>query len=156
MLARQWEGFTSRPISCKDWLLPLTSDHHGGSAVQGPTLQSRTSLGGLWCLLSLPLECITCRGGWVVLCHDLKLSTGYAGSGASWEIQAKVSHCLCSAWGPPGMSYKAIFQWLLLTLGLDVPRQGQAMNQGWLLLVPGHLARGMGLAVAPCCLFERF
>ena len=24
--------------------------------------------------------------------------------------------------GPPGMSYKAIFRWLLLVLGLEVPR----------------------------------
>ena len=42
--------------------------------------------------------------------------------------------------GPPNMSYKVIFRWLLFVLGLVVPRRGQAVNQGQLLLVPdlGH------------------
>ena len=39
--------------------------------------------------------------------------------------------------GPPNMSYKVIFRWLLFVLGLVVPRRGQAVNQGQLLLVPG-------------------
>ena len=30
--------------------------------------------------------------------------------------------------GPPGINYKAIYRWLLLVLGLDVPKQGQAVN----------------------------
>ena len=54
----------------------------------------------LWCPLSLSLECFTCGGVLVaVLCHGLKLSTGCAGSGASQEVQAKISQCLCSAQG---------------------------------------------------------
>ena len=35
-------------------------------------------------------------------------------------------------------------------LGLETPRQSQAVNLGWLLLVPG-----LGLTEASCCLFER-
>ena len=88
---------------------------------------------GLWCPLSLPLECVACGGGWVVLRHDLKLSTECAGSGASWEVQAKVIHHLCSACGHPALSYNTIYRWLLPVLGLEMPRQGQC----WLLLVPG-------------------
>ena len=41
LLARQWEGFNPRLTGgCKDWL--ASTNHHGGSAVQGPTPQSRT------------------------------------------------------------------------------------------------------------------
>ena len=42
--------------------------------------------------------------------------------------------------------YKLICIWLLLILGLEVPRQGQAVNQGWLLLVlgPGPLRERYG------------
>ena len=36
-------------------------------------------------------------------------------------------------------SYKAICRWLLLVLGLEVPRQGQAVNQGQLMLVLGKV-----------------
>ena len=39
--------------------------------------------------------------------------------------------------GPPSMNYKVICRWLLLVLGLEVPRQDQAVNQEQLLLVPG-------------------
>ena len=35
------------------------------------------------------------------------------------------------------MTYKVICRWLLLVLGLEIPKLGQAMNQGQLLLVPG-------------------
>ena len=35
-------------------------------------------------------------------------------------------------------------------LGLEIPRQSQAVNLGWLLLV-----LGLGLTEASCCLFER-
>ena len=43
----------------------VTTDHCGGSAVQGSTPQSRTYLTGVWCQLSLPLECVTCgMAGW--------------------------------------------------------------------------------------------
>ena len=52
----------------------------------------------------------------------LKLSTWCSGSGASREVQAKVSHhlfCLRS----PGMSYKLTCRWLLLVLGLEARSQ---------------------------------
>ena len=38
--------------------------------------------------------------------------------------------------GLPSISYKVICGWLLRVLGMEVPRQGQAMNQGQLLLLP--------------------
>ena len=38
---------------------------------------------------------------------------------------------------PPDICYKAICRWLLVALGLEVPRRSQAVNLGWLLLVPG-------------------
>ena len=42
-------------------------------------------------------------------------------------------------------------------LGLVLPKQGQPVNQVWLLLMLawGHLVRDMGLIEASCCLFER-
>ena len=61
--------------------------------------------------------------------------------------------------GPPGMSYKAIFRWLLLVLGLEVPRRGQAANQGCWLLVQGPRPEAQGKrehAKSRCCLSERF
>ncbi|KAK1338694.1 hypothetical protein QTO34_019351 [Cnephaeus nilssonii] len=42
-----------------------------------------------WCQLSPPLERFTCGGGWVMLRYGLKPSTGFAGSGAFWEVLAK-------------------------------------------------------------------
>ena len=55
------------------------------------------------------------------------------------------------------MSCKVMCRWLLLVLGLEVPRRGQAVNQGQLLLVLGlgHLARGEGLLKIRCGLFEK-
>ena len=35
-------------------------------------------------------------------------------------------------------------------LGLEIPRQSQAVNLGWLLLV-----LGLGLTEASCCMFDR-
>ena len=53
---------------------------------------------------------------------------------------------LMSCLGPPSRSYKVICRWLILVLGLEVPRRVQAANQGWLLLVLvlSHLVRDMG------------
>ena len=45
--------------------------------MQGPTPQSRAYFTRLQCLLSLPLECVACGGGWVVvLQRGLWLFTG--------------------------------------------------------------------------------
>ena len=55
------------------------------------------ALAGLWCLPSLLFECVVCGGVWVVLWWGLKLATGYIGSEASWNVQEKVSCCLCLA-----------------------------------------------------------
>ena len=42
----------------------------------------------------------------------------------------------CVLSGSYRVSYKVIYRWLLLVLGLEVPRRGQEVNQSWLLLVP--------------------
>ena len=60
--------------------------------------------------------------------------------------------------GPLDISYKAICRWLLLVLGLEVPRRDQTVNPSQMLLVlgVGPLARGTGYMEARCYLFERF
>ena len=64
-------------------------------------------------------------------------------------MQAKVSHpCVLS--GATQISYKDICSWLLLVLGLEVPRQNQAVKLIWLLLVPS-----LELTEASCSLFDR-
>lgn len=95
-------------------------------------------------------------GSRFVIWCDLKLSTGCNGSGTSQEMQIQPSFVLCLE--PPGISYTEICRWLLLVLGLEVPRKSQAVNQGWLLVVPGlgHLVKGMMHTEARCCLFEIF
>ena len=69
-------------------------------------------------------------------------------------MQAKVSYHLEQS----GMSYKSNLQIATLVLGLEVPRRGQTVNHGWLLLVPeiGLLVRDTENTEARCCLFERF
>lgn len=59
---------------------------------------------------------------------------------------------------PPGMSYKAIFRWLLLVLALELPKIGQAANQVRLLLMSGlgPLRRGRGYTEVRWWLLERF
>ena len=61
----------------------------------------------------------------------------------------------CALHRPPSVSCKVICRWLLLVLDLEVPRRGQAANQGQLqpVLVWGHLARVTGHAEARSCLF---
>ena len=41
-------------------------------------------------------------------------------------------------------------------VGLEVPRRGQAVNQGWLLqvLILGNIMKVMGLTESRCCLIE--
>ena len=53
---------------------------------------------GAWCLMSPSLECVTHGGIWVVFQTGLKLLIGCANSGASQEVQTKVSHSLSPAW----------------------------------------------------------
>ena len=43
-------------------------------------------------------------------------------------------------------------RWLLLMLGLDIPRQSQVVNLSWLQLVLGV---GLGLNEVSCGLFDR-
>ena len=61
-------------------------------------------------------------------------------------VYAGVSHHLCST-GATHCEQQSNLRWLLLVLGLEVPRQSQTVIHSWLLLVPGldYLARGMGV-----------
>ena len=62
----------------------------------------------------------------------MKLSTGCIGSGDSREVQAKVSHCLCSAWGHQHELHNYL-QMAITCVGLGATQ----VNQGQLLLVLG-------------------
>lgn len=65
-----------------------TSNYLGGSAVQGPTHTEKDLLQqGCSTHYVHSLECVSCGGVWVMEVAEgdgLKLSTGYAGSRASW------------------------------------------------------------------------
>ena len=54
------------------------------------------------------------------------------------------------------MSDKVNYKWLVLVLGLEVPRRHQAMHQGWLLIVLGPFSKRYGAHQGRCCLLERF
>lgn len=64
-----------------------------------------------------------------------KLSMGCTGSGVSKELQGQPPFMLCI--DPSNMSHIVIFRWLILVLGLEIPRRKQAVNQGWLQPVLG-------------------
>ena len=87
--------------------------------MQGPTLQSRTYFTRALMSLSLPLECVICGGGWVVvfLC-GLKLPAGYTGAPESpgGTDKGQVLPVFCPEL--PGISYSTICRWLLLVWGL--------------------------------------
>ena len=101
------------------------------SCLQALMLRSRLVSVGLWCSLSVPLECVARGGGGVVIWLCLKLSPGCAGCGVSWEVQSQPPPVPCL--GPPGTSYR----WLLLVFGVKVPKRDQGWYQGRLPLVPG-------------------
>ena len=74
-------------------------------------------------------------------------------------VQAKVSPHPCFSWVLLH-ELQSNLRWLLLVLGLEIPRQSQAVNLGWILLVPklGPVSkkyRGGGVTEAICCLFDR-
>lgn len=73
----------------------------------------------VWCLLKYPFICATYRVNLVLFWCGLKLSTGYLGSGASWE-GLQCSQCQMLTISGPGLpiwSYKAIHSFWLLLLG---------------------------------------
>ena len=75
----------------------------------------------LWCLLRLPLECVICGSGWVVL---PTWSEAFHKVCCLWELPGGVGHgqpLPVFYLGPSSMSYKAIFRWLLFLLRLEVP-----------------------------------
>ena len=109
------------------WLQGLAATTMGDQLWRGPPNGAALISAGLWCLLSPPLECVACGGGWVVLRCGLKLSTRCAGSGAPRRCRAR-SATACVLPRPLRMSYRVIPRWLLLVLGLETPRKGQAEN----------------------------
>ena len=92
-------GIYPQLIYYKDWLQPPITVKD--QLYRGLPHRVGLSLAGLRCLLSPPLECVACGGGWMILGHGLKLSTGWAGFGASWDAQANVSHHMYSIQGHP-------------------------------------------------------
>lgn len=52
---------------------------------------------GLWCLISLPLECVACGNK----CMVLDVVTGCIGPEAFKEVPIKISYYLCPAWDQP-------------------------------------------------------
>ena len=135
LFAGQWEGFALRLASCKDWLWPPTTVE---AQLYRPTPGAVLNLRGA--LVSAESA--------IWLCHLWR----WLGGGAStWSGAVHQMHWLWSLPGGtgqgqlppmfcsrrPGVSYRAICRWLLLVLGLEVPRWSQAANQGWLLLVLG-------------------
>ena len=122
LLAGQWEGFTQ---ASQLQQLAVTTDH--------PPLPS--------------VEDQLCKSRVVVLKNGLYLSTGKSGSGISWVVQTKVRPHLC-----PAHSHRHELQSYLQVattcVSLEVPRRNQAVNLGWLLLMPG-------LGPLSSCLFDR-
>lgn len=59
--------------------------------------QSRIHFSRAQVLAKSFFEYVTHADGYVILWQGLKLSTWCAGSGASWDMQIRVSHHLCSA-----------------------------------------------------------
>ena len=60
------------------------------------------------------------------LLHWLRVLLGVAG-----QVELQLMIYL----EPPSMSYRTVCRWLLLLLGLEVLRRGQAVNQDWMLLL---------------------
>ena len=86
----------------------------------------------LWCLLSPPLECVTFEYGalvWSETVHQVHWLWGLPRG----ESQGQLPPVFCL--GPLSMRDQVICRWLQLVVGLEVPRRGQAPNQGQLLLV---------------------
>ena len=94
-------GILPWPVSCKDCLRPLTADlpplWRISCAGVHPTEQDLLQWDSGACM-SLPFECVASGGGWVVEHQDsLKLSTGVAGCGPSWECSPRsASTCVLS------------------------------------------------------------
>ena len=100
-----------------------------------------------------------CKGREMVLQSGLLLSIGGIGSGVSgWCRSRSAPTCFMFMAILPEL-YSNL-RLLLLVLGLEIPRQSQAVNLGWLPLVPclGSLSkryREWDLTDTYCCLVER-
>lgn len=76
------EGICSQIDQLQGLTATLMEDQLSRVPAHGAGLASA----GLWCLLSLPFECVASAGGWVVFQQDLEPFSRYAGSGHFWEI----------------------------------------------------------------------
>ena len=139
--------------------MPTGCYHHGETAVQELTPRSRTQFN----IAQVPSKFTP------QVCSSWSCSGALIFSEAVFQVcslwglpegEGKVSHPLyptCSA-GPPGITYKVICRWLFSVLCLEVCRKGQAVNQVWLLLVPGlgPLRESNQPTGTRCSLCERF
>ena len=119
--------------------MAVTLDHQSLTTMEdqqcrGPLNKAGLTLARLWYLLNSSIECITCGVGWVVLQHAVHWVYRLWGfpEGADQGQQLPVFGLM-----PLGISYTTICRWLILVLVLKVPKKGQTMNQGQLLLVTG-------------------
>ena len=126
---------------------PLNSDHPRGSVMQKPSPWSRAYFSEALAPAEFtPSMCLLWRwlGGdasmWCEAVHRVCWLWGLPGG----TDQGQLLPVFCP--GPPSMSYKVVCRWLLLVLGLNVPRQGQTPSQGQLLLAldPGSLSERSG------------
>ena len=107
-----------------DQLQGLTATCMVDQLCRDPPHGAGATSAGLLCPLSSPLECVTCRGNWVVLTiwfeavHWVCWLWGLLGDAG------QVLPLLVFCQGPPSMSYNTIVRWLLLVLGLEVPWRG--------------------------------
>lgn len=72
---------------------------------------------------SLPFGWVICGVVWVVLWCSLTLAISFVDSGKSWkELWCRLKSTFAYVLPEPfGMSFKEIFRWLPLVLGLDEP-----------------------------------
>ena len=129
--AHHWEKYTLMPINCKDWLWPPLRISCAGPYHTKQDLLQRGS-GTFWVrpLSVLLVEVV----GW---CFSVIQSCPLGALDLGHPVSCKPrSDQLCSAWGQSSMSYKSIGIWLILTLGMQVPRRGQGANKGQLPLLP--------------------
>ena len=115
---------------------PLTSNHLGGSAVQGPAPQKTTYFSRvLEPADSAPLVCCLWRWlgdalMWSEVAHWVRWFWG-----PLEKCRPKFSCHLCFTLGPPGRSYKAICRWLLLMPNLGPLSKKYGAHWGQMLHV---------------------
>ena len=119
-MGRIYPGQSAARIGCDHWLSHPPSIER--QLFRGPLDKAGLTSSGFWSLLSQLLEHVACLGGWVAL----------------WFPRWCRPNSACLFYlGLLGIGYKVICRWLLIMLGLEVPRWSKAVNGGQLLLVRG-------------------